>query len=137
MAQVPNLDPSNALINPTDAQAAAFLRLDPDEPVVYINLHEYHDHAQYPADYDGIVSGVPAINWPRFIPCDLWPQFVMNEAKNFVSKAKLDAATAAAVKAEDAKDGVTDGVLDDPTLCTWDPKELVGKIDGAGIPGLS
>src|SRR5438128_4981609 len=64
---------------------------------------------RYPNDYDGIVSACPAINWHRFLPADLWPQVVMVAAKNFVPKSKLDAATAAAVAACDALDGVTDG----------------------------
>lgn len=83
---------------------------------------------RYPADYDGIVSGAPAINWPRFLPCDLWPQVVMLEANNFIPKAKFDAVTAAAIAAEDALDGVTDGVLDDPTRCSYDPKSFVGTV---------
>ena len=32
---------------------------------------------------------LPAINWSRFLPCDIWPQLVMLEARNFVSTAKL------------------------------------------------
>jgi uncharacterized protein (DUF1330 family) len=58
MAQVPNLDPSLASINPSSEQAAAFLALDPRGPVVFVNLHEYHDRARYPADYSG--AGGPA-----------------------------------------------------------------------------
>src|SRR5256885_4989712 len=53
---------------------------------------------RYPDDYDGILSACPAINWHRFLPADLWPQVVMVAARNFVSKAKLDAATTAAVE---------------------------------------
>ena len=85
---------------------------------------------RYPADYDGILSGCPAINWHRFLPCDLWPQVVMIEAKNYVPKAKLDAATAAAVASCDGADGVVDGVIDDPVRCNWDPKALVGTRVG-------
>jgi len=85
---------------------------------------------RYPDDYDGILSGCPAINWHRFIPADLWPQVVMVAAKNFVPKAKLDAATAAAVAACDASDGVTDGVIGDPGRCAYDPKSLVGTKIG-------
>lgn len=87
---------------------------------------------RYPEDYDGILSGCPAINWHRFLPAALWPQVVMLEAKQFVPKAKLDAATAAAVAACDGADGVIDGVIDDPTRCTYDPKALVGAlVDGS------
>jgi hypothetical protein len=85
---------------------------------------------RFPEDYDGILSGCPAINWQRFIPAIFWPQVVMSDAKNFVSKAKLDAATAAAVAACDGADGVTDGVIDDPLRCGWDPKALVGAKVG-------
>jgi len=85
---------------------------------------------RYPEDYDGILSACPAINWHRFLPADLWPQVVMVAAGDFVPKAKLDAATAAAVASADALDGVTDGVIDDPSRCTYDPKELVGTKVG-------
>jgi feruloyl esterase len=85
---------------------------------------------RYPEDYDGIISKCPAINWHRFLPVDLWPQVVMVAAGNFVPKAKLDAATAAAVAFCDAHDGVTDGVIDDPSHCNYDPKELVGTKIG-------
>src|SRR5262245_6672095 len=85
---------------------------------------------RFPNDYDGIISACPAINWQRFIPADLWPQVVMVAAKNFVPKSKLDAATAAAVAACDASDGVKDGVIDDPLRCAYDPKALVGTKVG-------
>jgi feruloyl esterase len=85
---------------------------------------------RYPEDYDGIFSGCPAINWARMVPGGMWAQAVMNEAKHYVSKAKLDAVNAAVVAANDAADGVTDGVIDDPLHCTWDPKAFVGTKVG-------
>ncbi len=85
---------------------------------------------RYPDDYDGILSGCPAINWQKFIPAILWPQVVMANAKNYLSKAKLDAATAAAVAACDDADGVKDGVIDDPLRCEYDPRALVGTKVG-------
>jgi feruloyl esterase len=85
---------------------------------------------RYPQDYDGIYSGCPAVNWASFVPTDLWPQVVMLEARNFVSKAKLDAVTAAVIAANDAADGVSDGVIDDSLTCKWDPKAFVGTKVG-------
>jgi feruloyl esterase len=85
---------------------------------------------RYPQDYDGIVSACPAINWQRFVSGCLWPEVVMLEMSNFVSKAKLDAATAGAIAACDNNDGVKDGVIDDPLHCAWDPKALVGTKVG-------
>ena len=85
---------------------------------------------RYPEDYDGIVSGCPAINWHRFLPAALWPEVIMREAGNFVAKEKLEAATAAAVAAGDRADGVADGIIDDPVRCTYDPQALVGTAVG-------
>jgi len=87
---------------------------------------------RYPGDYDGIVSASPAINWHRFLLADLWPQALMLEAGHWVSKEKLDAATAAAIAACDGADGVVDGVIDDPYLCAFDPQTLVGREYGGG-----
>jgi hypothetical protein len=69
-----------------------------------------------------------AINWHRFVSASLWPELL--SMSNFVSKAKLDAATAAAVAACDADDGVKDGVIDDPFHCRYDPKALIGTKVG-------
>ena len=81
---------------------------------------------RYPAEYDGIVSVAPAINWSRFLIADLWPQVAMADARTIVPACKLEAATAAAVAACDKNDGVEDGVLDDPRSCAFDPAQLVG-----------
>jgi feruloyl esterase len=90
---------------------------------------------RYPADYDGILSGAPAINWTTLHVAQLWGTLVMLEARHVVSPCKLTAATAAAVAACDPMDGVTDGVLDDPTRCAWDPRALVGTSPGGGECG--
>jgi hypothetical protein len=87
---------------------------------------------RYPEDYDGIISLAPAINWARFLTCDLWPQLVMLEARNFVSAAKFGAVTEASVQACDEKDGVKDGIVDDPLTCSYDPASFVGtQVEGA------
>ena len=85
---------------------------------------------RYPADYDGIVAGAPAINWTKLHPEQLWGSLVMLEAKNFLCRcASSAAATAAAIAACDGIDGVKDGVIEDPARCTYDPKALVGTVD--------
>ncbi|MBN2763579.1 MAG: tannase/feruloyl esterase family alpha/beta hydrolase [Bacteroidales bacterium] len=88
---------------------------------------------RYPGDYDGIMSYFPAINWSRFLISDLWPQAVMNDENNFVSKAKLEAVTKAVVAASDGDDETIDGVIDDPINCTWDPEEFVGTKVGEEV----
>jgi hypothetical protein len=81
---------------------------------------------RYPDDYDGILSQAPAINWGKFLTCDLWPQVVMLEARNFVSAAKLRAVTEAAVAADDERDGAKDGIVDDPIRAAYDPASFIG-----------
>jgi len=80
---------------------------------------------RYPKDYDGIVSGAPAINWPKLMMQSLWGSFLMNTTGHPVPSCKLTAATAAAVTACDAIDGVKDGVIEDPKRCTYDPQDLL------------
>jgi hypothetical protein len=86
-----------------------------------------HYQAQnFPTAYDGILAGSPAFNWDRFVPAELWPQVVMNEAFGApIPPAKLTAVTKAAVSACDAIDGVTDGILEDPRKCKYDAKAFV------------
>jgi len=81
---------------------------------------------RYPADYDGILSGAPAINWTRLHVEQMWGTVVMLAARDAVPRCKFAAAQAAAVAACDAADGVTDGVIENPRACTFDPKQLVG-----------
>jgi feruloyl esterase len=81
---------------------------------------------RYPADYDGILSGAPAINFAELHVAQLWGHLVMLEAKTIVPPCKFVAATEAAVAACDAIDGVKDGVIGDPSRCQYDPKALVG-----------
>jgi len=81
---------------------------------------------RYPADYDGILAGAPAINWTRLHVEQMWSTVVMLAAKNPVPQCKLAAAQAAAVAACDAADGVKDGVIENPRACAFDPKQLVG-----------
>lgn len=86
---------------------------------------------RYPDDYDGIVSSAPALNWHRFLLCDLWPLVLMQAEGNLIPKEKLDAVTAAAIAACDDADGVVDGVIDNPYRVSYDPGRFVGTKVGA------
>ena len=80
----------------------------------------------YPEDYDGILAGAPAIHWDRFQAEQIWPQVVQyRDNGGVIPTAKKQLATAAAVAACDADDGVVDGVLDDPRACTFDAMSLL------------
>lgn len=76
-------------------------------------------------ELDGIMANAPAIYWTRFQTEQMWGQVVMNNLLGYViPSAKLNLATAAAVEACDADDGVTDGVIDDPRTCTFSAAAL-------------
>jgi hypothetical protein len=81
---------------------------------------------RYPQDYNGIMSGAPAINWNRLHPQQLWGSMLMNVESNPIPSCKIAAATAAAIAACDEIDGVKDGVIEDPNRCKFDPKSLIG-----------
>jgi hypothetical protein len=85
---------------------------------------------RYPRDYDGIVSGAPAINWTKLLMQSMWGTLQMEVMGDPVPGCKLAAATEAAVTACDAIDGVKDGVIEDPGRCHYDPKALLGTSAG-------
>ncbi|UUZ69195.1 tannase/feruloyl esterase family alpha/beta hydrolase [Polaromonas sp. P2-4] len=91
----------------------------------------------YPSDFDGILSGAPAINWTRFITNELYPQVVMKQdLAAAMPLAKLNAVTAASVA---ACGGGTLGFLTDPFSCHYDPtKDAAALCSGvAGNGGVT
>lgn len=85
---------------------------------------------RYPQDYNGVVAGAPAINWPKLMMQSMWGTMQMNLAGDPIRACKLAAATSAAIAACDANDGVKDGVIENPHTCAYDPKALIGTSGG-------
>ena len=79
---------------------------------------------RYPLDYNGILSGAPAINWTKLHIAQAWGQLAMHEANHYVSPCKFAAANLAAVSACDLLDRVKDSVIADPSRCKFDPVVL-------------
>jgi len=81
----------------------------------------------YPADYDGILAGAPAIHWDRFQAGQIWYQVVQYRDNGgpigggvaATLNAKENLATSRAVDVCDGLDGVLDRVLTDPRLCEY------------------
>jgi hypothetical protein len=81
----------------------------------------------FPADYDGILAGAPAIHWDRFQAGQIWYQVVQYRENGgpigggvaSVLNAKENLATGKAIAACDTLDGVVDGVLTDPRVCEY------------------
>ncbi len=84
---------------------------------------------RYPSDFDGIISGAPAFNWTGIgagmirnqqeiypDPNDLSAPIITEDNRVLLETALLDAC--------DARDGMQDGVIDDPRRCDFDPASL-------------
>jgi len=72
------------------------------------------------SELDGILANAPAMYWTRFQTEQMWGQIVMRDLLGGpIPAAKLNQATASAVAACDADDGVADGIIDDPRTCTF------------------
>jgi feruloyl esterase len=84
---------------------------------------------RYPADFDGIVAGDPAYNWTRlYAGAHLYyATSTLKDPDSYIQPAKVKLLADAVNQACDAKDGITDGVLDDPLACHFDPAVLACK----------
>jgi len=91
--------------------------------------HEALMEAQkYPADYDGIVAGAPANSFTHVSAGFLWNELALNDTpESQIPSGKLAAIQKAALAKCDALDGVKDGIINDPTLCRFDPAALLCK----------
>jgi feruloyl esterase len=83
---------------------------------------------RYPNDYDGIIAGAPANAFTQILSGFAWNmKMTLGDPASYIPAKKLKAIEAAVLAACDARDGVTDGVLDDPTKCGFDPSVLLCK----------
>ena len=78
---------------------------------------------RYPADYDAIIAGAPANFAKRqtFGQVWLW-QATHKDAASMLTPESYQVLHAAALDACDARDGVKDGVIENPSQCAFDPK---------------
>jgi feruloyl esterase len=89
--------------------------------------------AKYPSDYDGIVAGASGIYWISLMGARLSTyMFVHRSAGSYIPPAKYALLHEAVLKACDALDGLSDGVIENPTACHFDPNELI--CEGADGP---
>jgi feruloyl esterase len=87
---------------------------------------------KYPEDFDAVLAGAPANYQTHLHTWDLAVSTpVLKDPSSAVSAAKLEMVNKAVLNACDAKDGVADGVLNDPTKCTFDVASLQCKAGDA------
>lgn len=93
----------------------------------------FKEAQRFPGDFDGIASGAPAYNWSYQMGASIAiAQAALKDPANQLPAEKLKVLHQAVLNACDARDGVTDGVID-PERCTFDPK--VVECKGADGPG--
>jgi feruloyl esterase len=92
-----------------------------------------HEVQKYPADYNGVVVGGHAAHLTRQIFGQLWLWMAAHpNGVAVLPAAKLSVLHDAVLAQCDRLDGVKDRLLEEPTRCTFDPKEIQCKSgDGA------
>jgi hypothetical protein len=81
---------------------------------------------RYPEDYDGILAGAPANYWTHLMSSALWDaQATTNNPDSYIPPSKVPAIAHAVLAACDAKDGLKDGILNDPRQCHFDPATML------------
>ena len=81
---------------------------------------------RYPEDYDGILAGAPANYWTHLLSSALWDaQATTLDPNSYIPSSKIPAIADAVLAACDAKDGVKDGILNDPRQCHFDPATML------------
>jgi len=79
---------------------------------------------RFPADFDGIVAGAPGLDWTGRAAQAVRVAQATEKPAARLSKEDAALLHTAVLAACDALDGVKDGVIDDPTRCTFDPAAL-------------
>ena len=77
---------------------------------------------RYPDDFDGVVAGGFVADRTKLMMMFDWTQHVLLGAE--IPPRKIPAMERATLAACDARDGLRDGVIDRPDLCSFDPKVL-------------
>ncbi|HEY3442212.1 MAG TPA: tannase/feruloyl esterase family alpha/beta hydrolase [Paludibaculum sp.] len=81
---------------------------------------------RYPADYDGIVAGAPANDFTHVAAGFAWNQLaLLADPASYIPAVKMAAVEKAALAACDARDGLADGLIDNPHQCRFDPGTLL------------
>ena len=79
----------------------------------------------YPEDFDGVVAGGFVADRTKLMMRFDWTQRALLGAE--IPPRKIKAMERATLAACDARDGLSDGVIDRPDLCRFDPRVLACK----------
>jgi feruloyl esterase len=87
---------------------------------------------RYPADFDGVIAGHPAIGTPQQAGRAIVFQKLLASAESLLTAEKVEMLAAATLSACDLSDGLEDGLVGDPRRCTFTPESL--RCKGADAP---
>ena len=80
---------------------------------------------RYPADFEGIIAGAPAYAFTRLLTgAALSQQRLELQPAARLQAAQIGLVRRATLAACDARDGIADGVVNDPRQCAFDPASL-------------
>ena len=78
---------------------------------------------RFPDDYEGILAGDAPISVSHLLSAALYD--VRAEPPAYIPSSKIPAISAAVLAACDALDGISDGLINDPRQCNFDPSVLL------------
>lgn len=82
---------------------------------------------KYPEDFDGIICGAPAMDYPGLV-ATFFAWLVQSntgpDGKDIITPAKVGLIQKAVYERCDKLDGLQDGLIDDPRQCDFDPASL-------------
>ncbi len=83
---------------------------------------------RFPEAFNGIIVGAPANYWSHLFTGFVWDErALLDEPGSWIPPAKLKVIQNAVLAACDRRDGVQDGLLEDPSACRFDPSILTCK----------
>lgn len=95
--------------------------------------------SRYPEDFDGIIAGTPALDWNNFVgAAAIWASYVADNTSSAIPLPLWDTLIAQEVLNQcDGLDGKVDGIITDPSLCSWNPDTLLCGADNNGTSCLT
>lgn len=84
---------------------------------------------RYPDDYDGIISGAPFMSAGAILPTLMRDGHL--SASNYIPGSILDTVDREVIASCDAVDGVKDGLIQNPAMCSFNAKSLLCKNGSA------
>jgi feruloyl esterase len=92
---------------------------------------------RYPEDYDGVIAGAPVYTPLTYSNAILRVQAFHAKPESNLLPEHVKLIHDAVLAACDARDGIEDGILNDPRTCGWDPGALACKRGESGAQCLT